>query len=287
MLASTAASLRPPLRRFRGGGAFPFGTSHGGLCGANVLFPRPRQRALACRADLQQDAPFAAAIGACVLASLVLPPPRPRGEDGEEAEEGGEFGATDTRMAVMGIISFLPYFNWLSWIFAWLDSGRRRYLVYAAVYLAPYLRWLVILDPEIPISVAFVILWRISWFCVMYWFTLGFPLTNLSLSSDESWLPIASIFICILHIQLEAGIRSGDIESFNFVKRAWKLIFPSPAKEKDGHHGNKTDSIGMGDRRNRRIPSAHESRERLRNSDIFKRKLDEPNEEKQNKSDWD
>ncbi|CAL5015227.1 unnamed protein product [Urochloa decumbens] len=202
MLASTAAALRPPLRRVRGG-AFPSGASHGGTRGAIPLFPRPRRRALACRADLQQDAPFAAAIGACVLASLVLPPPRPRGEEGEEVEEGGEFGATDTRMAVMGIISFLPYFNWLSWIFAWLDSGRRRYLVYAAVYLAPYLR-----------------------------------------------------------------------------------IFPSAAKEKDGHRGNKRDSIGMGDRHNRRIPSAHESRERLRNSDIFKRKLDEPNEEKQNKSDW-
>ncbi|CAL5015226.1 unnamed protein product [Urochloa decumbens] len=245
MLASTAAALRPPLRRVRGG-AFPSGASHGGTRGAIPLFPRPRRRALACRADLQQDAPFAAAIGACVLASLVLPPPRPRGEEGEEVEEGGEFGATDTRMAVMGIISFLPYFNWLSWIFAWLDSGRRRYLVYAAVYLAPYLR------------------------------------ANLSLSPDESWLPIASIFICILHIQLEAGIRSGDIESFKFIER----IFPSAAKEKDGHRGNKRDSIGMGDRHNRRIPSAHESRERLRNSDIFKRKLDEPNEEKQNKSDW-
>ena len=42
----------------------------------------------------------------------------------------------------------------------------------------------------------------------------------------------------------------------------------------------------QGDRHNRRIPSAHESRERLRNSDIFKRKLNEPNEDKQNKSDW-
>lgn len=114
MLASSAASLRPPVRRLRGGGASPFGTSRGGVChGAVPLLPRPRRRALACRADLQQDAPFAAAIGACVLASLVLPPPRPRGEAVEEAEEGGEFGTTDTRMAVMGIISFLPYFNWL------------------------------------------------------------------------------------------------------------------------------------------------------------------------------
>ncbi|CAD6262551.1 unnamed protein product [Miscanthus lutarioriparius] len=248
MLAATAASLRPPLRRFPRV-ACPLGASHGGARGANPLLPWRRRRALACRADLQQDAPFAAAIGACVLASLVLPPPRPRGEAGEELEEEGEFGfgATDTRMAVMGIISFLPYFNWLSWIFAWLDSGRRRYLVYAAVYLAPYLR------------------------------------TNLSLSPDESWLPIASIFICILHIQLEAGIRNGDIESFKFIERAWKLISPPAAKEKDDHHGNKRGSIGMGDRHNRRIPTAHESRERLRNSEIFKRKLDDPNDEKQKK----
>lgn len=110
MLAATAASLRPPLRRFPRV-ASPLGASHGDAS----LLPWRRRRSLACRADLQQDAPFAAAIGACVLASLVLPPPRPRGEAGEEVEEEGEFGfgATDTRMAVMGIISFLPYFNWL------------------------------------------------------------------------------------------------------------------------------------------------------------------------------
>lgn len=249
MLAATTASLRPPIRSFPRVASQP-GASHGGACGANPLLPRRRRRALVCRADLQQDAPFAAAIGACVLASLVLPPPRSRGEAGDEVEDEGEFGATDTRMAVMGIISFLPYFNWLSWIFAWLDSGRRRYLVYAAVYLAPYLR------------------------------------TNLSLSPDESWLPVASIFICILHIQLEASIRSGDIESFKFIQRTWNLIFPSAAKEKDVHHGNNRGSIGMDDRHNRRIPTAHESRERLRNSDIFKRKLDDPSDEKQKKSDW-
>ena len=110
MLATTAASLRPPLRRFPSVSS-PLGTSHGGAS----LLPWRRRRSLACRADLQQDAPFAAAIGACVLASLVLPPPRPRGEAVEEVEEEGEFGfgASDTRMAVMGIISFLPYFNWL------------------------------------------------------------------------------------------------------------------------------------------------------------------------------
>ncbi|TVU16011.1 hypothetical protein EJB05_39557, partial [Eragrostis curvula] len=249
MLTSTVASLPPPLRRFPRGATLS--ASHGGSGGPNPLRPRPRRRALVCRADLQPDAPFAAAIGACVLASLALPPPRPRGDAEEEDDEGGVFGGTDTRMAVMGIISFLPYFNWLSWIFAWLDSGKRRYLVYAAVYLAPYLR------------------------------------TNLSLSPDESWLPIASIFICILHIQLEAAASSGDIESFKFVERARNLFFPSAAKEKDAHHGNKRDSIGTGRRPNKRIPSAHESRERLRNSDIFKRRLDDPIDEKRKKSDWD
>ncbi|KAF2935553.1 uncharacterized protein [Oryza sativa Japonica Group] len=169
MLAA-AAALRPPFRRAR------LSTSHGGGGGVtHPLRPRLQRRALACRADLQQDAPFAAAIGACLLASLVLPTSRGRRDDDEEE---GEFGATDTRMGVMGIISLLPYFNWLSWIFAWLDSGKRRYLFYAAAYLAPYLR------------------------------------TNLSLSPEESWLPIASIFACILHVQLEASIRTGDIETF-------------------------------------------------------------------------
>ncbi|KAL5214811.1 hypothetical protein ABZP36_003963 [Zizania latifolia] len=238
--AAAAASLPPPLRRSR------LSTSHGGGGGYGPLRPAPRRRALSCRADLQHDAPYAAAIGACVLASLVLPTSRGRGGAAgeEEEEEDGEFGATDTRLGVMGIISFLPYFNWLSWIFAWLDSGKRRYLFYAAAYLAPYLR------------------------------------TNLSLSPEESWLPIASIFACILHIQLEASITSGDIETFTFVQRAWRLIFPSALKEKDAQYGNKGKSIRTGHRGSRRIPSAHESREKLRNSDIFKRRLDEHNDEK-------
>uniref|UniRef100_A0A0D9W8P9 Uncharacterized protein n=1 Tax=Leersia perrieri TaxID=77586 RepID=A0A0D9W8P9_9ORYZ len=238
--ATAVASLPPPLRRGR------LSAFHGGGGASHLLRPRQRRRDFSCRADLQQDAPFAAAIGACVLASLVLP--KSGGRGGEEEEEV-EFGATDTRMGVMGIISLLPYFNWLSWIFAWLDSGKRRYLFYAAAYLAPYLR------------------------------------TNLSLSPEESWLPIASIFACILHVQLEASIRSGDIETFTFIQRAWRLIFPSALKEKDAQHANKGKSIST-DRGSRRIPSAHEAREKLRNSDIFKRRLDEPNDEKQNKSDW-
>ncbi|GJN08697.1 hypothetical protein PR202_ga26649 [Eleusine coracana subsp. coracana] len=71
-MASFAASLPPPLRRFPRGATLS--ASHGGAAGLYPLRPRPRRRALVCRADLLQDAPFAAAIGACVLASLALPP---------------------------------------------------------------------------------------------------------------------------------------------------------------------------------------------------------------------
>ncbi|GJN30668.1 hypothetical protein PR202_gb18993 [Eleusine coracana subsp. coracana] len=199
MMASFAASLPPPLRRFPRGATLS--ASHGGAAGLYPLRPRPRRRALVCRADLLQDAPFAAAIGTCVLASLALPPWRPRGDAGDDEGEEGEFSATDMRIGVMEIISFLPYFNWLSWIFAWMDSGKRRYLVYAAVYLSPYLR------------------------------------TNLSLSPEESWLPIASIFICILHIQLEIAIRNYDNEIFQFlifeVNESFRAI--DPTKEYHQH----------------------------------------------------
>ncbi|XP_048422695.1 uncharacterized protein LOC103950132 isoform X2 [Pyrus x bretschneideri] len=114
-----------------------------------------------CRAEFSNDAPFAAAIGACMLSSLVLPVSTPDDDD----SGGSPMDSTDARFAVMGIVSFIPYFNWLSWIFAWLDTGKRRYAVYALVYLVPYLR------------------------------------TNLSLSPEESWLPVASIVFCIIHVQ--------------------------------------------------------------------------------------
>lgn len=128
-----------------------------------------------CRAGLIHDAPFLVAIGACALNSLVSPlPVNPNDdEDGESVID-----SADARFAVMGIISFIPYFNWMSWVFAWMDTGDKRYAAYAIVYLAPYLR------------------------------------TNLSLSPDESWLPIASILLCILHVQLEASIKNGDLQRF-------------------------------------------------------------------------
>ncbi|KAL7111099.1 hypothetical protein ACP275_05G066600 [Erythranthe tilingii] len=127
-----------------------------------------------CRAEFSADAPVAVAIGACILNSLIFPmTPSP-----EDMEAESLIDSADARFAVMGIISFIPYFNWMSWVFAWMDTGRRRYAVYAIVYLAPYLR------------------------------------TNLSISPEESWLPVASILLCIAHIQIEASIKNGDIQGF-------------------------------------------------------------------------
>ncbi|KAG6788163.1 hypothetical protein POTOM_004218 [Populus tomentosa] len=116
----------------------------------------------------------------------------------EEAESYSGIATTDTRFAVMGVISFIPYFNWLSWVFAWLDTGKRRYAIYSLVYLAPYLR------------------------------------SNMSLSPEESWLPIASIIFGIVHVQvqylsnlfgyllLEASIKNGDVRGFQSFSEAAK-----------------------------------------------------------------
>lgn len=131
-----------------------------------------------------------------MLTSLVLPLPVSSLRD--DVDNDSPIDSTDTRFAVMGIISFIPYFNWLSWVFAWLDSGKRRYALYSLVYFAPYLR------------------------------------SNLSLSPEESWLPIASIIFCIVHIQLEASIRNGDLQSFQLFNQASKH-FSSGTKKKDTH----------------------------------------------------
>ncbi|KAK9197601.1 hypothetical protein WN944_012784 [Citrus x changshan-huyou] len=137
-----------------------------------------------CRAEFSDDAPFVIAIGTCMLSSLVLATPASKEEDADSVLDS----TTDSRFAVMGIISFIPYFNWLSWVFAWLDTGRRRYAVYSLVYLVPYLR------------------------------------SNLSLSPEEGWLPIASIIFCIVHIQLEASIRNGDLQGFQLFNKASEYI---------------------------------------------------------------
>lgn len=115
--------------------------------------------------------PYAAAISACILSSWVFPTTYSEDDDGESTID-----SADARFAVMGIISIIPYFNWMSWVFAWLDTGKVRYAIYALVYLAPYIS------------------------------------TNLSLSPEDSLLPIASILLCIVHIQLEAFKRDGDVQ---------------------------------------------------------------------------
>lgn len=194
----------------------------------------------ACRAELSNDAPIAAAIGACMLSSLVLPV----AAGSEDEEDGTAVGSsTDTRFAVMGIVSFIPYFNWLSWVFAWLDTGKRRYAVYALVYLAPYLR------------------------------------SNLSLSPEESWLPIASILFCIVHVQLEASIRNGDIEGFQLFNEAAKL-FSSISGKKDDHQG-----FSESQRKNMNLPSSDtQARNEIRQWDVPRRPS---RDEEHMTGDWD
>ncbi|KAI3986230.1 hypothetical protein MKX01_031466 [Papaver californicum] len=191
------------------------------------------RRSFKCRADFSQDAPFAIAIGACILNSLVFPIPSVPNEEDEDSDS--TITSTDSRFAVMGIISFVPYFNWLSWIFAWLDTGDRRYAVYSIVYLAPYIR------------------------------------TNLSLSPDESWLPIASIIFCIIHIQLEASVRNGDLQGFQL----FSGLADKKGADLKGHASNsKKGKI----KENIKLPSAQN---RLRDEvqgwgEAFEKPLDDP-----------
>ncbi|KAJ1702200.1 hypothetical protein LUZ63_001979 [Rhynchospora breviuscula] len=168
---------------------------------------------IVCKAELIHDAPFALALGASVLSSLVLPT-EPGGSHEEGKDDDGAMDSTDTRLAVMAIISIIPYFNWLGWVFAWMDTGKQRYLVYSIVYLAPYLR------------------------------------TNFSLSPEESWLPIASILICILHVQLETSIKNGDLKGFKFP------FIKSKGKSR------RASMTGHG-KRNRKLPLSNKAREKL------------------------
>ncbi|XP_027181155.1 uncharacterized protein LOC113779675 [Coffea eugenioides] len=161
-----------------------------------------------CRAEFSADTPIGVAIGACILNSLAFPIP----SSPEDDDEGDSvIDSADARFAVMGIISFIPYFNWLSWFFAWLDTGKRRYAVYAIVYLAPYVR------------------------------------PNLSISPEDSWLPIASILLCIIHVQLEASIKNGDFQGFQLFSEVAKHL-PSNAANDDEEKEND----------NMNLPSAQE-----------------------------
>ena len=139
------------------------------------LVAQSKVRNVKCRAEFSADTPIGVAIGACILNSLAFPIP----SSPEDDDEGDSvIDSADARFAVMGIISFIPYFNWLvslfleldlfldllvsviplfsfptfswgvinmqSWFFAWLDTGKRRYAVYAMVYLVLYVRLVIL-----------------------------------------------------------------------------------------------------------------------------------------------
>ncbi|XP_010533549.1 PREDICTED: uncharacterized protein LOC104809306 isoform X2 [Tarenaya hassleriana] len=153
-----------------------------------------------CRADFSRDAPLATAIGSCILSSFLLPVAKRVGD--EEEDDSSAIVSTDMRLAAMGIISFIPFFNWLSWVFAWLDTGKRRYAVYALVYLLPYLS------------------------------------SNLSISPEESWLPITSIVLGIIHVQLEASIANGDIKTLQIFKNPSENFSSKKRARFDRNHGH-------------------------------------------------
>ncbi|KAK9093852.1 hypothetical protein Scep_025321 [Stephania cephalantha] len=227
---------------------------------------RRRRGSLGCRAELAQDAPFAAAIGACVLNSLIFPVAGGGGdEDGDSVMD-----STDARFAVMGIISFIPYFNWLSWVFAWLDTGRRRYAVYAIVYLAPYLSAKNVEMTKFLLNALYGDIKRLPNSNLV-----ECKMTNLSLSPEESWLPIASIIFCIAHIQLEASIRNGDIQGFQLFNDVSRF-FPS-SRKKDHSFEDHADNKMKGKKKEHgRLPSAQEqSRNELRGSHILEKQSDE------------
>ncbi len=94
-----------------------------------------------CRAGLEDDAPFAIAITAAMMSTLVLPVNVER----DESKKGSSaLGADDVRYAAMGVISFIPLFNWLvcslaSWRIFTLQLTLALFLLLPFVlYLLPY-----------------------------------------------------------------------------------------------------------------------------------------------------
>lgn len=50
-------------------------------------------------------------------------------------------------VSTMSLVYFKKVTNVLCaqvWVFAWLDTRKQRYLIYAIVYLAPYLRYVIL-----------------------------------------------------------------------------------------------------------------------------------------------
>lgn len=188
-----------------------------------------------CCTGIAQDAPFVAAIGACILNSLAFPIyTEKEDDDGDEVID-----STDVRLAVMGFISFIPYFNWLVsfllLLFIFLFTvyreienlkslivheiivficflGRVGFLLWLtvvnnAIYCTPLCTWLPISGWDI-----YKYLWKSESIITNVIVFLEdnekktkiilFHRTNLSLSPEESWVPIASILLCVIHVQV-------------------------------------------------------------------------------------
>lgn len=60
------------------------------------------------------------------------------------------------------------------------------------------------------------------WMMWFYWFIRS----NLSLSPEESWLPIASILFCIVHIQVQASLWSITLFFFPLLVRSISSAVP-------------------------------------------------------------
>ncbi|MBA0678164.1 hypothetical protein Goari_019524 [Gossypium aridum] len=214
-----------------------------------------------------------------MLSSLLLP----AADTGEEDGGSSIIDAGDTRFAAMGIISFIPYFNWLSWVFAWLDTGKRRYAVYSIVYLVPYLSLRAAMmsnlgsnggsAKSIDFNVRIVSESLSQSDCLafpgnlsgtMNWnackllpdYLLCLFLSNFSLSPEDSWLPIASILFCIVHVQLEASIRNGDLQGFQIFSEAAKHL-SSRSREEDEHFKGYNEPE-VKKREHRNLPDAEE-----------------------------
>ncbi|KAA3457014.1 zinc finger matrin-type protein [Gossypium australe] len=78
--------------------------------------------------------------------------------------------------------------------------------------------------------------------------------SNFSLSPEDSWLPIASILFCIVHVQLEASIRNGDLQGFQIFSEAAKHL-SSRSREEDEHFKGYNEPEK---REHRNLPDAEE-----------------------------
>lgn len=82
--------------------------------------------------------------------------------------------------------------------------------------------------------------------------------SNLSLSPEESWLPLTSIIFCIIHIQLEASIRNGDLQGFQLFSKTSEHL-SSMTKKRESKLKEHQGMSEEGRKRKRiNLPSAEE-----------------------------